>query len=466
MKKVFLLGLTFYIFSLSKGWAHDCGAIVLTLESALTIAFNQNRQLMNAEDNTTNALFQVNLVESEFDLMIRPKGDVGYVGGGKAGTGPAVGSGIDFSKKLIYGTRFNISPAFQKANNQYNTTLSMLISQPLLRGFGKEYTLSNLRGAQFGYRSSVRSFFSAQNQLFVRTITALYEMLKAQKSVLLNSESHARVKKLYQAATLKAKLGLSDPLDIYRAENEMRQAEDALKGSNERLEAAEDAIRDILALSPDISIVLDLPIAYCPEVLDLDEAITTALENRVELAQALDQQDESIRLSYIAKDRLLPELNMVMNYANRGNNEVFTSTWDWKRRESTWGVGFTTSTDFNPAAERAAYEQSLIAWEASGRNVDQVSANLTFEVKRSIRQLERTRERIELQRKQIHTARGELRLAQIKFDRGMGNNFDIIQAEKSLRGAELTYWHALIDHLIGEYQLQGIMGILLEAPRI
>lgn len=464
MKKKYIIALS--IFSLTTAWSEECETIILNLESALTIAFNQNRQLMNAEDSTVNAQFQVNLVASEFDLQIRPKGDVGYVGGGKAGTGAAVGSGIDFAKKFTYGTRFNISPAFQKANNQYNTTLTMLISQPLLRGFGKEYTLSNLRGAQFGFRTSVRSFFSAQNQLFVRTITALYEMLKAEKSVLLNSESHARVRKLFQASTLKAKLGLSDPLDVYRAEIEMRQAEDALKGATERLEASEDQIRDILALPPEITITLDLPIAYTPHLLDLDEAIATALDNRVELAQALDQQDESMRLSCVAKERLLPEVNLVMNYANRGNNEIFTSTWDWKRRESTWGVGFTTSTDFNPVAERAQYEQSLIAWEASGRNVDQVSANLTFEVKRSIRQLERTRERIELQKKQIHSAHGELRLAQIKFDRGMGNNFDLIQAEKSLRGAELTYWHALIDHIIGEFQLQGILGLLLETPRI
>lgn len=464
--KIILVGLLISCFGIAESMPYDCDSVVLTLESALTIAFNQNRQLMNAEDNTTNARFQVTMVASEFDLMIRPTGDLGYVGGGKAGSGAAVGSGIDFSKKIIYGTRFNISPAFQKAHNQYNTTMTMLISQPLLRGFGKEYTLSNLRGAQFGFRSSVRAFFAAQNQLFVRTITALYEMLKAEKSVLLNSESHARVKKLFQAATLKAKLGLSDPLDVYRAEIEMRQAEDALKGSDERLEAAADTIRDILALSPDTSIILELPIAYEPEALDVEVAITTAFENRVELAQALDHQDESMRLSCVAKERLLPEVNMVMNYANRGNNEVFTSTWDWKRRESTWGVGLTTSTDFNPVAERSQYEQSLVARESSGRNVEQVYANLSFEVKRAIRLLERTRERIELQEKQIHSAQGELRLAQIKFDRGMGNNFDLIQAEKSLRNAQLAFWHALIDHMIGEYQLQGVTGMLLETPRL
>lgn len=428
------------------------------------MASNQNRQLMSAEDNTQNALFQVCIMESEFDYQIKPSGDVGYVGGGKAGAGPTVGTGLDFSKKIVYGTRFTLQPAFQKAHNQYKTSLTALISQPLLRGFGKEISLSGVRGAEYGYRTAVRSFISAQTNVFTKTLSALYEVLKSQKNVELNLESHKRVKKFFHAAVLKSKLGLSDPLDVYRAEIEMRHAEDALKSAEERLESSEDALRDVLALPAETMITLDLPLEYSPEMIDLEKAIEIALDNRVELAQALDQQQETSRLSCVAKNRLLPELNLVLNFANTGNNEIFTRTWDYRRRESTWGVGFTTSTDFNPTAVQCAYEQSLVAYEAAGRNIDQVIANLTFEVKRSVRHLERTQEKIALQSQQIHTTKGELRLAQIKFDRGMGNNFDLIQAEKSLKGAELTYWHALIDHIIGQYQLLGTLGILVGVP--
>lgn len=441
-----------------------CEEISLTLESALTLAVNQNRQLMTAEDNTESALFQVSIAESDFDYQIKPRGDLGYIGGGKAGSGAAAGTGIDVSKKNSYGTRFSINPSVQKANNQYKPALTLMISQPLLRGFGKEYTLAHLRGAEYGYRSTMRAFTLAQSNLFIRTITALYEVLKAKKSVLLNTESYHRVRKLYQAAVLKSKIGLSDPLDVYRAEIEMRHAEDALKSSDDRLEGSEDTLRDILALSSDTSITLDLPIKYDPKEIDLERALDIAEENRVELAQAYDQEQEAIRLSMVAKERLLPEVNLVFNFANTGANEVFTSAWDFRRRESTWGVGFTTSTDFNPCAAKAGYDQALIASAAAGRNVEQIKANLSFDVKRTIRNLERTKERIALQSKQIHSAQGELRLAQIKFDRGLGNNFDLIQAEKSLRNAELAYWHALIDYIVGEYQLIGVLGMLVRLP--
>ena len=245
----------------------------------------------------------------------------------------------------------------------------------------------------------------------------------------------------------------------------MRQAEDALKNAQERLQETEDSLRDLLALPADIQINIDIPLVYTPHDIDPEEAVEMAIKNRVEIDQANDQVTENQRLSKIAKDRLWPELNLVLNYSTFGSDQVFNDSWWWRgKRESTWGVGFTTSTDFNPAAEKAAYEQSRIAIETAQRGVDQAVANITFEVKKAMRQLARTRQRIELNEKQIKTSEGELKLAQIKFDRGMANNFDLIQAEKSLRTALLTYWNSLIEHIVGEYNLQEKLGLLLEKP--
>src|SRR5262249_52144918 len=141
----------------------------------------------------------------------------------------------------------------------------------------------------------------------------------------------------------------------------------------------------------------------------------------------------------------------------------FTRSWTG-RRESTWGVGFTTSADYDPAALKIAYAQSLISIESAARSLDQVKANLIFEVKKHMRQLLRAHERILLQEEQIQTAKGELLLAQVKFDRGIANNFDVIQAEKSLRTAEHAFWTALIDHIVGQYQLLAAMGLLSDKP--
>lgn len=440
------------------------GRLILDLEKAISLALNNNRQLMNTTESVTKAEYQVTVAEADFDWQISPNAEIGYVGGGSVGSGPSCGGGLDFSKKLRCGTTFTVSPFIQKAHNHWNANIKTLVSQPLLRGRGREYTMSQLRGAEYSLRSSQRSLYTAQTQLVVRTVTALYDIVKSQKTVELNKESHKRIEKFYQAAKLKEKIGLSDALDVYRAEIELRHAEEALTTAEERMQDTEDTLRDILALPMDACLEVNVPLKYTPVDIPIEEAINLSLGNRIEIVQAEDQWHESERLARIAKENLWPELNLVVNYSNNGEDAVFTNSCNWRNRESRWGFGITSSSDFNAIGQMSAYEQSLLAIDASSRNVDQIRANITLETKRVLRQLERALQRIELQGEQIKTSEGELHLSVIKFDRGMANNFDVIQAEKNLRTAQLTYWTALIDHIIGEYKLLECVGLLMEKP--
>src|SRR4051794_38972627 len=66
---------------------------ILNLESAYSLVLTRNRQLINNEDATLKSQYQIEMATSEFDVQIKPTGDVGYVGGG-TGSGAAYGTGI------------------------------------------------------------------------------------------------------------------------------------------------------------------------------------------------------------------------------------------------------------------------------------------------------------------------------------------------------------------------------------
>jgi outer membrane protein len=444
---------------------NEANDLVLTLTNAISRVLNSNRQLFNTIENLTRSQYGVDLAASEFNVRMTPNGRAGFVGGGKGRTEYSLGGGVDFNKKFTTGTQISVGPTLLKVGEHYHTEMRALVSQPLLRGLGREYQLSNVLGAQFALRTAYRDLYIAQVQLIIRTIQALYEVVKAEKSLLLNEESYQRVQKFYQAAHLKEKIGLSDALDVYRAEIELRHAEDGFTGAQERLQEAEDVVRDLLALPLDCCIKVDLPLTYTPNTLKLEEAIQAALENRIEVSQSEDQQRENSRLVRIAKKNLFPELNLIFNYSNCGRDEIFTRSCT-RHRESTWGIGFTTAADFDPVVERIAYQQSLLAVESALLGIDQVKAVLILEVKKTLRQLKRADQRIHLQEDQIKTAQGELFLAQVKFDRGMADNFNVIQAEKSLRSSQQAYWSALIDHIVGEFQLLAAIGLLIDKPCI
>lgn len=439
--------------------------IVLTLTDAISQALNSNRQLLGTVDQLTTAQFGVDLAGTEFNVQITPNGRAGFVGGGKGAGGWSVGGGVDFNKKFISGTQISIGPTILKTGDRYHTEFRAVFSQPLLRGLGSEYQLSRILSSQFALRTAYRDLYTAQVQLILRTIQALYEIAKGEKSLQLYQESYERVQHFYQAAKLKEKIGLSDALDVYRAGSELRYAEDALSSVRERYDEAEDTLRDLLALPLNQEIAVELPLVLTPNTLKLEEAIQIALENRIEVEQAEDQKSENRRIARVAKKNLFPELNLVMNYTNCGRDEIFSRSCT-RHREGTWGVGVTTSADFDPVAERIVYEQSLLAVDAATVGIDQVKANLVLEVKKSTRQLQRAFQRLHLQERQMKSTKGELSLAKVKFDRGMTDNFHVIQAEKSLRNAEQAYWSALIDHIVGEFQLLAMLGLLIDKPHI
>lgn len=455
----------FFIFAYCHAENEDEEVLVLTLPEAISRALNDNRQFLETSNLVTQAKYTIELADSEFNIQISPNGRAGYVGGGKVGSGASFGTGVEVNKKFTSGTELTLAPLLLKFPHHYHTEMKAVLVQPLLRGLGQEYQLSQVRSSQFGLRTAYRTLYSAQVNLILRTIQSLYDVVKAEHSYILNRESYERITRFFHAAKMKEKIGLADALDVYRAELEWRIAEETLTGSHERLQESHDMVRDILSIPLDVPIQVDIPLLHTPQQIPLKEAIEFAMKNRIEIDQAEDQFQENNRLSHIAKKNLLPELNLVLNYTNCGMDEIFTAACT-RNRESTWGIGFTTSSNFNGLSEQHSYKRSLIDVLSAKRDIEQTQTMITLEVRKILRQLDRICQRIQLQKDQIHTAQGELHLAQIKFDRGLADNFNVIQAEKALCNAQQAYWSALIEHIISEFHLLASMGLLIDKPRI
>ena len=71
---------------------------------------------------------------------------------------------------------------------------------------------------------------------------------------------------------------------------------------------------------------------------------------------------------------------------------------------------------------------------------------------------------IEYQRDQVHQARGQFELARVKFRHGMASNFDLIEAETSLRQAQSGLISAVMEYIVGTYRLRASLGTLVEKP--
>lgn len=449
----------FSFFSLTAQEEECIDPIQLTLGTAIERALAENRQLANVYQTAEQSEFGVILNKGEFDLAIIPSGDAGYVGGGKAGSGPTVGAGVEFYKKFVLGTEISIQPRVIKAAHAFTSQLNCSIRQPLLRNNSRIENLASLRAAEYSQRSALRTLLSAQINTVLRTIQALYDVKRQEEALALDKETYNRLKHFWESSKRKEKIGLCDSMDLYRAEIEYKNAENNLAQSLDRLQDVHDALKDILAYPLNIPIEVEVPITYHPITLSQDEAIAIALQYRQEVYQAWDQLQESRRLACVAKERIWPDISLVLDFSSNGCEETFTQAF-CRRRESRWGIGIASSTDLDRTADKIAFQNSLYAIDSAERGYAQVRDNVELEVKRVLRGFESTLVKMQNYEEQIKSAQGGLYLAKIKYERGLGNNFDVIQAEKTLKSAQASKIGVMIEHIVGEYKLLAALGIL------
>ncbi len=109
----------------------------------------------------------------------------------------------------------------------------------------------------------------------------------------------------------------------------------------------------------------------------------------------------------------------------RAKKDIFASR-ERPTDHSPFSFGLSTSTDILRSAARARYEQSKLDVAGSRRNYRLLKDTVVREVKDVLRRLDTSRKRIAIRASDIDHAGQKLRLAQMRFDRGLADNFELI----------------------------------------
>lgn len=435
------------------------GDDVYDLESIINRALEANRSMIAAHDDMQRAGLRLEGAESEFELKIYPAGSIGISGGDERDAGTEFRLGVGLEKKMRHGAEIGVEPLVQKTDDQYQSRANLRIVQPLLRGAGRDYAMSGVYSARFGERTARRSRDQREIETVVGAVRHGYEVVRQRELLRLREESHQRLEDLAKATAIKERMGIVDAMDLYRVRIQRNQAGEELDRSRELYDEALDSLKIFLALPLDADIGVFLPLDFDRIDPDEREMIRIALNNRVELEQIRDARAEAGRLSEKARNDILPELDIRLSLRREGEP---SSGFPGSAPDSTtWGISLGSTTDFRRTAQRAVYEESLINIRQVSRRLRIARDEIAAQVKREIRNLERQDQAIANQEEQIRQARGQLELARVKFEHGMADNFDLIEAEISLRRAETLLLTAVIEYMIGQYRLRAAIGTLV-----
>jgi len=432
---------------------------VMLLEELLQRALLANRTLQQNALQVESRQYSLRSAESEFDWKFQPSANVGISGRSNTSAQTRGVSG-KISKKNSLGVEASVTPSitYREASGSAGGVGASL-SIPLFRGFGREFNYDAVHAADFSLATSTRNMYLSEVEIVLETVTLVYEILRQQALVNLFSLQEKRFKGHVHRASIMEDTGLSSPIDTYRARIRLGDVQEQLTVAREKHRASLDRLKVLLAYPVESALKVKAPLSYAPTRISDKKAIEIALENRIELEQSGADLLESERKSRVAKRGLLPDIKLVGTYRRKTFPGDF-SEFDVDSDEY-WSIGLTSSTDFSRTREKAIYQQSLLEVRRKKLQLQTRSDEIISEVKNRLDALKQEEQRIALRQDQIIQAKGKMRLAEIKFSHGMGDNFDLLESEIEYQQAKTNVLSEKNAYIVGQYRLRAALGTLL-----
>jgi outer membrane protein TolC len=339
-----------------------------------------------------------------------------------------------------------------------STGMQFVLRQPLLRGLGPNAAHYGLRNSRRAQQAQERLYELSRQRLAVDVARSFYQIVQQRQLLTVSRQSLQRSQSLLKASEARLAVGLVSKLDVFRAELQASQAQDAMVRSQAALDTALEQFRVLLGLSPTEPLepeAIELRDELANQTEPLDTLLERARARRLELQEGHDQIDDARRSVSLTRQNLLPQIDLNLGFTQGGLGTTFTNAFSVDHR-----VDFFLSASYpvERSAERASRAVAEIEVAARVRSVRQQELQVEGEVRASLRELDRIRKSVDLQKKGVEVAEQQRRLATLRYQRGLASNFDVVDAEGSLVLARSALVNLLTSYQVARIELMRVTG--------
>jgi len=344
------------------------------------------------------------------------------------------------------------------------SNVGLSITQPLLRGYGREIVEEPLTQAERDVVYEVRSYERFRRSFAVDVATQLYRILQ-QADVVTNERANIEDLKLLRERNeeLAAAGRLSDIQVDQARQNELR-SRDRLISQEQRYESLLDNFKLFLGLPIQSPLTCDpAELERLEQALDFtfdrpeEELVELALAERLDYRTTLDQVADAERAVRITEDALRTglDLNVDVNLRSEEGRPLELS-----RDDSTLGVGLDMDLPVDRLPQRNAYRAAQIALQVAQRAAEEEADLIRTALRARLRDAVASRETFEIQRGAVMLAERRVESARLRLDAGRADTRDILEAQQDLVDAQNAATAALIDHRLAQLALFRDLEVL------
>ena len=376
----------------------------------------------------------------------------------------------------------NPASQFFGINPRNDTFVRAEFTQPLLKNFGFDANLADLRRARNS--DEIASF--RLRRLMETTIDSVHQAYW--DLVLAREDLNVKIASLEEATELltinrqRVAVGSAKEIDVIDAEANIETQKSGIIDSENALRQAQDTLLDLLnyntvlreqhaeyrtrnSLYEGVTVIPTTSFEPEPLTIDMEDAIGRALAQRNDLRQnELEVINAELDLKR-RKNQLLPTLNITGTWNQLGLEENIGNSIDelGSGRFYNWTVGVNVEVPIGNRSERSLLRQAMVDLESRRVAAEQLRNSIILEVTQAVRDIDSTYQRVLTTRAASRLRKEQLQGEEERLKVGASTSYQVLQVQNDMLEAQLEEVRARIEFRRAQTRLDSALGEIFPA---
>lgn len=364
----------------------------------------------------------------------------------------------EFQSMTLAGTR-----------RSYTQDFMLGVTQPLLRGIGPTVTNAPIVVAQLERVGAAADFQRQLDTTVAGSLSTYWLLIGAIETYKVRIISYAAALDLLRVNRAKAEAGVLARVDVVQAEAAVENRRDQLISARQDVRDLEDQIKRRIFLGADepqwsVQIQPTQPFAWRETTVDLDETLKVAMAERPELRRARSNIEQSQVNERVARNRMLPALDLFANASVNGTDHSYGSSGSnmLDGEYNSYAAGLSLSYPLQNRSARYRYAQAQTQTAQANESFRDESDQITLEVRRAVRGVQTARERIDVTASAVRAEERKVQDERERLDVGAATMFEMLSFQEELANAQVLHLQALVQYNVAAIELERARGTLLK----
>lgn len=365
--------------------------------------------------------------------------------------------------------RINQVFVFSSINPTYTHAIAATLRQPLLRGFGPKRTNADIHIAQLNSQASAADFQAQVEVQLAASLNLLWDLVAAVHSYDVQVISYTAALDLHRINKAKAEAGVMANTQVLQAKASVEQRREFVIRTRQVVRNLEDRLKRRVFFqegSPDWSLELrpTQDLVWREQQVQGDQLLGAAYQQRAEVRAASKRvSGAEINVAKTKHDRL-PQLDLIGEAGIAGVGQASGAARNSLRTAdfNSLAIGAEFSYPLQNRQRRYAYKQAVSQRNQAAEQLEKIKDRVAFEVRTSVRDLDTSRERIDITHSRVESEQANLDAERKRYDVGVSTSFEVLEFQEDLAAAQEAHIFAIVDYNKAQIAIERARGTLLE----